>query len=876
MVFTVTATTGALTEMTVKWEVVVGDVGDGRYTAAQSNDFADDAVLTGELTFAAEATGEDLTQTVPVETNNDGDDESNENFTLRLFEPSTNAKVDEDKGSAVGTILDNDGRPSLSVVAKKDDDGNDPEEGTDVEFAVTLTLDTDDEREEAVTVEYEIEAGTANNDDIVDKFPMTETLIFAAGATGDDLTKTVSVETVDDTVNEPNETLTLTLSNPSSNAELDEMMKVATGTIRDNDGPPSLSVKDAEATEGENVAFTVSMSRATTEDVTVDYEAILAGDNTASLDDFTSVSETLTISAGKASGMVYVKTGDDAVDEPDETFTLRLSNVSANAAIEPKMGSALGTILDNDDPVIPPKPPEGTITLTMDPAKVREDESTTNIKVTVKGPKVGADTYVALSLAPESQEELNRRFSIRLPNLVIPKDKDTVEGTIEFTPLRKNAKDDNVPDVDLAITIMANSGVDFGSGMITLIDADKPSTDVDLSFKIKGKDGNPKASVSVSEDEGPIDIEVTATLNGAVQPDALRFALVIDEGHARITADADPDVGPALRDVDYITLSLPSLIIPKRKYEGKTTIRIDPKNQERSDDAVLVGVGASDPQLKGGIKVNPGIIKITDTPLASIKGLTASPNIIRENAGETTVDLKVTLTAALPNDEEVFFTIMDAVDSSDLLDGAEPAERDVDYTAIVGDLTIEEGATEGTATLTLTPVDNDDRESALGLLVRAKVGNTNFEAGIKIVDDETPTTNISLSVKPDVVKAKAGAQDITVTGEINGSTFDNPVEISLVLAANKEHGATAQRDIDYEAALRTLTIPAGEVSGTQEITVEALTGGDKKVVVMALKSPTKNDDDDDVTVGTATITLKDADPTVAPPDPGELRFGADC
>ena len=74
--------------------------------------------------------------------------------------------------------------------------------------------------------------------------------------------------------------------------------------------------------------------------------------------------------------------------------------------------------------------------------------------------------------------------------------------------------------------------------------------------------------------------------------------------------------------------------------------------------------------------------------------------------------------------------------------------------------------------------------------------------------------------------------------------------------------------------LRSLTIPAGEIRGSTTISVTALTGGDKKVVVKALKSPVKNDDDDDVTVGTATITLKDADPAEEPEDPGALRFSA--
>ena len=867
VVFTVTASTGALAAMTVSYEISMGSVDEGYYTA--DNDFVD-LETEGTLTFAAGATGDDLMQTVSVATLDDGDDENNENFTLSLLNPTIaddnleTPTLNPLKKTATGTIIDNDGPPSLSVEDAEATEGEDDE----VVFMVTLKPGSTMDRTEDVTVDYKTSSGTAGDADFT---PTMGTLTFTPeDKTDEDLTKPVPVAISDDKINEGSESFTLTLSNPDNAVFGDGTETVtATGTINDNDGTPSLSVEDAEATEGSQVAFEVSLRPASNEAVTVDYEAILVAGNNASLNDFVSGSRSLTISAGKTSAMVYVDTEPDAVDEPDETFTLRLSNPSANAEIGD--GSAIGKIIDNDDPVVPPPEPKGTITLTMDPPEVREDAGKTNITVKVKVPaKVTADTYVALSLV--SDAELNRRFSIRLPNLVIPKDKDEISGTIEFTPIRKNAEEHKVPDVDLTITIRANSGVDFGSGEITLIDADKPSTDVKLTF----------SKTSISEEEGPIDITVTAELNGAIQPEALTFALVIDEDHARNRAASEAKEELAERDVDYITLSLPSLTIPKRRASGSTVIRIDPRSRDRGDlvDAVLVGIGASNPKLDGGITVNPGIIKITDTPLASIKGLTASPNTIRENAGETEVTLKVTLTAALPNDEEVLFTLMDAADSgnddvSKFLDGTVAAERDVNYTAIVGDLTISAGATEGSTTLTLTPVDNDARGSALGLLVRAKVGNTNFEAGIKIVDDETPTTNIALSAKPAEVKAATGVNKIMVTGEINGSTFDEPVKISLVLAPKDSDGATAQRDTDYEAALRTLTIPAGEVRGSTEIEIEALNGGDKKVVVKALKSPVKNEDDDDVTVGTATITLKNADPTVAPPDPGVLRFGVD-
>ena len=145
MEFKVTATSGALEEITVEYTVSVGE-GD---TATAPTDFASDAVMTGTVTFAAGATGDALTVTVSVATRDDGDDENNETFTLKLLNASSNATIDPERGSAVGTILDNDGPPSLSVAPAMPEGST---EGSMVDFTVTLTLASDMARNEPVSV----------------------------------------------------------------------------------------------------------------------------------------------------------------------------------------------------------------------------------------------------------------------------------------------------------------------------------------------------------------------------------------------------------------------------------------------------------------------------------------------------------------------------------------------------------------------------------------------------------------------------------------------------------------------------------------------------------------------------------------------------
>ena len=89
---------------------------------------------------------------------------------------------------------------------------------------------------------------------------------------------------------------------------------------------PALKVSNARAREGAGatVDFRVTMGRAATGPVTVDY-ATEDGTATAGAD-YTSKSGTLTFAAGETEKTVSVTVLDDMTDEGKETFTLRLSN----------------------------------------------------------------------------------------------------------------------------------------------------------------------------------------------------------------------------------------------------------------------------------------------------------------------------------------------------------------------------------------------------------------------------------------------------------------------------------------------------------------------------------------------------------------------
>ena len=112
-------------------------------------------------------------------------------------------------------------------------------------------------------------------------------------------------------------------------------------------GPVGITVDDAEVREapGAVLAFTVSLSRAASGSVRVDYAT---SDGTAAAgSDYTARSGTLTFTAGETSKTVSVPVLDDAHDDGGETLTLTLSNASGARIDDAR---ATGTI-NNDDPL---------------------------------------------------------------------------------------------------------------------------------------------------------------------------------------------------------------------------------------------------------------------------------------------------------------------------------------------------------------------------------------------------------------------------------------------------------------------------------------------------------------------------------------------
>ena len=204
----------------------------------------------------------------------------------------------------------------------------------------TVVLDTKPTADVTVAI-----AGHAVTDISLDQTSLT----FTASTWDTPQTVRVTATQDDDAASDAAVTLTHTANGGGYVA----VQETVTVTIVEKDAAV-LSVSNAEAGEaGGNVVFTVSISAAAGQEVTVDY-ATSNGTATAG-QDYTETTGTLTFAANSvASQTVSVPVTDDAVDEAEEeTFTLTLS--SAQGASLARGGSTLtvtGTITDDDDPAV--------------------------------------------------------------------------------------------------------------------------------------------------------------------------------------------------------------------------------------------------------------------------------------------------------------------------------------------------------------------------------------------------------------------------------------------------------------------------------------------------------------------------------------------
>ena len=653
----------------------------------------------------------------------------------------------------VKTIVDNDDPPSVSVA---DASGLEDAVG---KLSFDVTLDAASAKE--ITLDYATADDTATA--ASDYTQTNGTLTFSAGET----TKTIDVPVLEDGSPEEDETFTVTLSN-AFNVTIGD--GTGTGTIQDDDPvPTALSIEDVEGSESSDaLEFPVTLTgdREAMTTVTVDY-ATSDGTGTAG-SDYTEMSGTLTFATDVTRRTIRVPLLDDAVDEPDETFVVTLSN-SSGAMLDDS--EATGTIRDNDAT-------SAGIALTATPARVLEDAGATVVAVTATldaGARTGA-TEVTVSVSGSGNADAVDFADVADFTITIAAGDTSGSGNFTLTP-----EDDNVDESDETLNVDGSSVLPVTADTVALADDDQPSAAILLSAS-PGR---------ISEDGGARRLRVRATLDASARAVATTVSV-------SVSGSGRPDaVGYAASATAF------DITIAAGATAGTGTFTVTPEDDEVDErDEVLDIAGTSN------LPVTPTSVTLTDDERTSTEILlSAVPSTVSEGAGATPVEVTATLDAGARTVSTTVAVTVSGSGNADAVDFADVA----DFT-----ITIPAGDTSGSGTFTLTPEDDNVDESDETLNVDGSSVLPVAADTVALADDDQPSAAILLSASPGRISEDGGARRLRVRATLDSSARAVATTVSVSVSGSGRPDA-----VGYAASATAfdITIAAGATAGTGTFTV---------------------------------------------------------
>lgn len=304
--------------------------------AVAAPDVAEATLSEAQLVF----TPDDFEATVIVTPTEDNVDEPSKSYTIEFGAVAGDpffSGVQIDPVTAVKD--DNDDPPVIRVLPS----AASATEGAPIDFTIELI----GQSEFLVSVDYEAVGASAMAGADFVLAPGTAT--FSNSTTE----FVVSVETVNDTFDEPDEIFRLNLDS-EINATLDPAASFATGTINDNDLPPVVSISPpspAMVTEGAAstsfiVFYTVTLSAVSERAISVNWATRNGTANSAS-GDYGAANGTLNFAPGQTTDTIAITVLGDNADEPDENFYVDLSSAT-NAVLDVAATTSAVTIIDDD------------------------------------------------------------------------------------------------------------------------------------------------------------------------------------------------------------------------------------------------------------------------------------------------------------------------------------------------------------------------------------------------------------------------------------------------------------------------------------------------------------------------------------------------
>ncbi|UPY36670.1 Calx-beta domain-containing protein [Sediminicoccus sp. KRV36] len=737
LVFTLSLSQPSTEAVTIPWSTRDG-------TAIAGSDYA---AASGSVTFVPGETSRTISITLFGDTAIEGD----ESFSLVLGTPIGASIAD---GSGLGTILNDDVPPSLSIAQAQVTEGD---AGTrQMVFTITLSQPADG----PVTVAYTTRDGTALAGSDYDA--LSGSLTFAAGETS----KSIAVTVRGDTVDEIDESFELALSGlTGASFAASAGTASALGTILNDDAAPVLSVSNAEVIEGasgtRNMVFTLSLTKAIAQSVTARFAT---ADGTATAGgDYTAKTGTVTFAAGETSKTVSVSVKGDTVIEADETFGLLLSNVTRATLAA---GGGIGTIRNDDLP-----PPA----LSISDAQLTEGDAGTK------------QMLFNVSLSRAATSAVSVTYATQAGTAAAGSDFTAASGTLSFSAgqvsktIAVTIRGDTVVEADESFTLLLGTATGAtildGSGLGTMLNDDVP----------------PSLSISDAQitegNSGTKQMLFTVALSRAATS-AVSVTYATQAGTALLgTATAGSDFTAASGTLSFSAGQVSKTIA--------VTIRGDTVVEADESFSLLLGTATG-----ATISDGSGLGTILNDDLPPVTIAVSDALLSEGDVGTKQMLFTVSLSRAATSAVSVTYATQ-----------AGTAAAGSDFTAASGTLSFAAGETSKTIAVTINGDMDVEADETLTLLLGTATGATVADgSGLGTIanDDVPPLLTVT---DAQAIEGDAGSRQMLFTVALSRAVTA-PVSVTYAT-----QGDTATAGNDFTASSGTLSFAAGETSKTIAITI---------------------------------------------------------
>ena len=626
------------------------------------------------------------------------------------------------------------------------------ESGSPNETTVTATLDHASSAVTTVTVSASPGANAVTADFNVSN---NKVLTIAAGDTTS--TGRVTITAVDNTINAPNKTVTV--SGTATNSQGATNPANVTLTIIDDETPQVTlvlsppAIDESGATNRTTVTATLNLASTAATTVTV---SAAPGANAVATDFTLSSADTLLIAAGDmtSTGLVTITAVDDTIDAPNKTVTVSPTVQSSQDV----RASSDVTLTIRDDEAAP------TVTLAVAEASIAENGGSTNVTATLSH---ASSAITTITLRPVTDA-----YSVGSDSTIVIAAGQTanISDTVAIT-----AVDNTRDEANREVTVSGVASNDQGVGAVT--GADLTLTDDDAAPRVM------LAVVDTSISESGGSTNVTATLSHASSAiTTITLRPVIDAYSVGSDSTIVIAAGQTANASDTVAITA-----------------VDNTRDEVNREVTVSGVASND---QGVGEVTGADLTLTDDDAAPTVMLAVVDTSISESGGSTNV------TATLSHASSAITTI---------------TVRPVTDAYSVGSdstIVIAAGQTANASdTVAITAVDNTRDEANREVTVSGVASNDQGVGAVTGADltltDDDAAPRVTLSLSSASISEGGGVSTVTAKLDLASSAAT-----AITVSASPVLPAVAN---DFNLSNnKVLTIAAGDTTSTGLVTITAV------------------------------------------------------